>query len=224
MIEWLIVLLKLIEWMVKWAYWKLNRKTLNEQAIIETSKNHIENDANDLQSNETAPPTASLSTTTDDSDELIEQKKLAKNVYIRGISKDLHIHNTEEIFLKFCKKLKLVIYRSDIQEICQKQCGIAVTLHNLDKKKYIINKTLNRYIWCNELFELGPKNEPWKIFLQNHMTSSFYKTWKCANRLMKENRLHSFELTDHGIVVKRTPCDNGHVILSEKQLLDYIHR
>lgn len=226
MIEWLLILVRIIGWLVEWAYRKLNRKRRN-YSIIESSTNHIENVANDLRSNKTAPLTTTIignSSRMSLNKELIEQKKLAKNVYVRGISKDLHINNPEEIFLKICKKLEVVIHRSDIQKIHQKQSGIVVTLHNLDKKKWIISQTVNRYIWCYDLFELGPKKEPWKIFLQNHMTSSLYKIWKCANRLTKENRLHSFELTDRGIVVKRTPSDNGHVILCEKQLLDYTHR
>lgn len=221
--EGLLILLKIIGWMIEWAY----RKILNEQAIIEPSENHIETEASVLQWNETPHQTASATTTAEIAlkDELIEQKKLAKNVYVRGISRDLHINNPEEIFLKLCEKLGVVINRDDIQKIDQISSGIVVTLHNLDTKSYIINQTLDRHIWCSELLELGPRiKQPWKIFVQNHMTRLFHKIWVLAHRLAQENRLHSVELTDDGIVVKRSPSDNGRVILSEKELFDYIKK
>ena len=112
--------------------------------------------------------------------------------------------------------------RTDIQSIHKVNNGIIVKLRRMEVKKSIMSKTLDKFIWSDELFALTKDKRPSMIRVRDHMTPFYCRLWFTAQQLKEGHRLHSFKITERGLFAQRTPMDDGRTVLSEQQLLEYV--
>lgn len=156
--------------------------------------------------------------------ELSDQRKLVKNIYVQGICQNIGGTDRYGIFLKLCKKMGVTVSRNDIQRIDQCSKGITVKLHRIEVKKMIMNQIRDKFLWTNELFKIPKGKNPWKVRVCEHMTNFYSKMWFTAFDLKEQHRLHSFKLTEDGLVVKAKAGCSERIVLSEQQLLEYIQQ
>lgn len=154
---------------------------------------------------------------------LIEQKKLSKSVFVSGIWRELNITDKYGIFMDLCKLMGVTISRGSIQRVDQQLRGLAVELYRHDVKNMIMQQTHDNFVWSNQLVKLGEIKKPWKIRIRQNMTNFYTQLWLAAQSFFDQHRLYSFNLSENGLVVKRTSTCTERVVLSEQQLLQYIN-
>lgn len=154
--------------------------------------------------------------------ELNEQRKHSKNIYINGTPHNLNDNNLHEIFQKLCEKLEINLLPGDVKEIYQCKNGLIVKLNRIELKDTIFSHMQNKNIWSGDLIELSKDQKSWKIQVRNQMTKFYCDIWIGATKYKEQGALHSFRLSDGGVVVRRTSTDGEHIILSKQQLIDFV--
>lgn len=153
---------------------------------------------------------------------LIAQRKQAKTLFVKGLSRDLNITDRYGTFIELCKKLGVTVKRCSIKRILQQATGLDVEFYRMDEKNLIMTQANINYVWSNQLFTLADDQYPWKICIRDSMTYFYAQMWFAAIKLKEQNRLHQCKLTEHGMIVQRTPNSVERVVLSEQQLMEYI--
>ncbi|XP_055297298.1 uncharacterized protein LOC129565937 [Sitodiplosis mosellana] len=151
-------------------------------------------------------------------EELIEQQKLANNVFVYGIRSNLNERDLINVFLKFCREVGVAgVTISDIhQDIIQCKDGIIVKFHRMDVKKEFTSKTRGKFVHSSVFnFYLPRGHASWKIYAQNHMTDYFRK----IHRAVVQLKPHSYELRKNGFAVKFGARGDEHIIQSQQELI-----
>lgn len=166
-----------------------------------------------------------VTSTTDPSilTELNEQRKLAKNLYIRGAPHNVSDIGLHELFQRLCKKLDLDLPDGDVKEILQCKNGLIVKLHRIELKDMILCRMNEKTVWSSNLVDLPKDKKPWKIQVYHQMTKFYSDIWLTATEYKENGAIHSFKLNDCGVVVRRSKDDVEHVIQSKQQLDELIH-
>lgn len=149
-------------------------------------------------------------------------------IYIFGISQDLLKQaQTEQfrmnIFRKLCKKIKVKVSEEEVEETFIKKNSLIIKMHRMADKEKVLDCAEDRDVWTNDLYELPRGQDPLKIKICHFMTSFYSRMWFKAEKFKNQGRLHSFKLTNNGLVVVRKKANNEKIILSEQQLIDYIN-
>ncbi|XP_055305961.1 uncharacterized protein LOC129570399 isoform X2 [Sitodiplosis mosellana] len=154
--------------------------------------------------------------------ELKKQNEISKILMIRGIP-ELNNENLTEIFMALCKKVNAKVDADDILGIerCDTRRGtIIVKLKHLKDKRTV--RKLAKDLWSNDVVKLPPKVVKTKVYVYSQLTEFFNKILEIAKSACAQGALHSYQLTKDGVIVKRTPESIGQIVLSKKQLEDYI--
>lgn len=156
--------------------------------------------------------------------QLMEQRKLARNVFVHGITNDLKIQNLYETFMKLCRKLRLSITRGSIEDIVQCKDGLIVKFYRMNTKKMVVSRTSGLFCWAEELFGATwtRYHKSRKLYIRNHMTPFYNNLYAVASGLKRQNTLYSHKMSEHGLMVKRMQHCKEQIIDSEKQLLEYV--
>lgn len=159
----------------------------------------------------------------DPADELKGQKTLLNSLHITGIPiESLKTEDAQIMVLqKLCKKAT-ASYNKDVDQFYVKNNALIVKFHRLEAKEKIRNYAENKDIWTNELLELNKGQDPGRIKISHYMTPFYSKMWFAAEKFKNQGRLHSFKLSDKGLVVKRKGTSDEVVFLSEQDLMRFI--
>lgn len=145
-------------------------------------------------------------------------------IHIYGIAEELlkndQIHS--EIIRKLFKKLKSKISAKEIDAVYAKKNALIVKLLRVEDKNKIFECAEDKDIFTNDLYDLSKGMEPAKIKIGHYMTPFYSKMWFTAERFKNQGRLHSFKLTDKGLVVVHKKSGNEKIFLTEQQLVDFI--
>lgn len=159
----------------------------------------------------------------DPSDELKGQKTLLNSLHISGIPiESIKTEDSQIIVLqKLCKKAN-ASYNKDVDQFYVKNNALIVKFHRLEAKEKIRNYAENKDIWTNELLELNKGQDPSRIKVCHYMTSFYSKIWFAAEKFKNQGRLHSFKLSEKGLLVKRKATSDEQIFLSEQELVRFI--
>lgn len=168
--------------------------------------------------------TESISSLPDPLDELKGQRTLLTSLHIFGIPEELlkceQIQT--EIFRRLCKKLKAKVSEKDIEKTYAKKNALIVRLHRLEAKDKILECAEDRDVWTNDLCDLPKGVDPAKVKICHYMTPFYSKMWFTAEKFQTQGRLHSFKLSEKGLIVIRKPATKERILLSEDELIDFI--
>lgn len=157
--------------------------------------------------------------------ELEQQNQLDNNLSVLGMP---HLKNEDlmEMFLKLCEELKTNVTHRDIVRIYRSNGvnePVIVKFRNYETKILVKNSAHTKDVWTDDLFKLPPNEKPTKIFVNLHTTRFYGKMVSIAREARKYNNIYSYYLCKRGLVVKRTENSKERVILSNHELMDYIH-
>lgn len=157
--------------------------------------------------------------------ELEQQNQLDNNLSILGLSR-LKNEDLTEIFLKLCKQLKVNVSHRDIVRIYQTNGvnePVIVKFRNYETKVMVKNSAHLRDVWTNDLFKLRSNERPTKIFINLHTTRFYGKLISIAREARKNGKIYSYYLCKRGLIVKRNENSKERIVLSNNELMDYIH-
>lgn len=159
--------------------------------------------------------------------ELYGQRTLSNNLYINYQEKQPEMQDENvlrEIFRKISKQLKLDGEVIDVDSIYKAgdSNAFVVKLRDRNVKEKIIEAAEHIDIWSFEIFEKRKGIKPWNIHVGPYMTPFYTEMWYAA--LNYKNQLHSFKVTDDGLMVKRNRDSNEQRILSKNELVQFIKK
>ncbi|XP_031623902.1 uncharacterized protein LOC116341137 [Contarinia nasturtii] len=196
-----------------------NSNDSDEQIIYQTAKNVATADVI------SSPDQFTTETNgTPVNDELMKQRKLARNIFVHGISDEFKVQNLYDTVLKLCRKLRLSssITGSSIEEIEQCKDGLIVKFFRMNTKKLAIRTS--GYCWSNDLLGSSGTHSHTsrKVYIRNHMTPFYQSLYAVAAGLKRQKVLFSYKLGKNGLVVQRDPGCQEKIVNSEKQLLEFV--
>lgn len=157
--------------------------------------------------------------------ELEKQNQLNNNLTIVALPRRKN-DDELEMFLKLCHQLNATVSKNDIAYIYRSggiNERVVVKFRNHNTKVMVKNCAHKKQVWTNDLVKLAPDEEPVKIFVNLHTTRYFGKMLKIANEARKIKTLYSQYLCKRGLIVKRTENSAGQIVLSTRELIDYIY-
>lgn len=156
--------------------------------------------------------------------ELEKQKKLMKNVSINGIV-ERHDENLLSIFMEIYEKFGIPVAISDIETIyrCRKNRESVIVQFKHYKTKSIFMERVTRiFLWTSDIGQLRNLSRLKRIYINDEMTDFYKSMWQICRQIRKQGKIYTFQITEHGIEVKRTEKSKAKIILSENELYDLI--
>lgn len=161
-------------------------------------------------------------------EELKLQLERVNKVFI-GFSNSIEVSKAKGIFYKICKKLKMNEAKSHIRDISEIKRSSFIAEFKSDAQKIrkdfldsaAKNPIRNRDL-DDSIFKRENENSDW-ISIRPDMTKYYFDTWRTAENYKKEKKLHSFELGDKGLLVKRSLRDPGEFCLSKSDIDRYVN-
>lgn len=196
-------------------------ETISASVSIPTPKNVNQFESSTNSSSQSESETVS-SNESSQNDELHKQQKLGRSIYVHGVPVELKTKDLCEVFLKICRKLRMKMHRSAIDDIVQLNDGIAIKFRHMSTKNQIINNSNGQYIWSSILFPTTKYRTAWKVYIRNHMTPYYHNIYNVAVDMKRRNYLYSYKFNEQGFVVKRSANCCGQIIQTKQQLLDYV--
>lgn len=106
--------------------------------------------------------------------ELKEQHKLAKNVFITGIPRGMNSQELSQTIAVLFNKLQISVGSADIENISQSPNGVIVTFRTKEMKIRIIQEASSKCIWSNDLFAHIRAEDRKEITIDHHLTPSLF--------------------------------------------------
>lgn len=172
-----------------------------------------------------APPDAAVTppmdtSSTEDANflltELAKQNELANNLVILRLPR-LPNMDLREMFLRVCDRIKVKISNDDIQHITRRARDGRDTIHDYRDgsddtivclKSYQLKEEIRfaaqMYpVFSGDIFDLPPKQWSKKIKIISHTTRYYSDLLHIAKIARKDRVIHNYELSKHGIHLKR---------------------
>lgn len=154
--------------------------------------------------------------------ELNKQNELRKNIFICGIPMQAD-ENLLNYMLKLTKFLNVPFSKDDIEQICRTKGhapAIIVCFKSFELKEMIVKAANNTRLYTSDVTELTCNQEPTTFYVNRHMTIYYRRMWDLANKMKKIGLVHSINLTENGIIIRRTKNSIDQTFVTEKDLLD----
>lgn len=153
--------------------------------------------------------------------QLNEQRKLAKHIYIENVK--CNSSASASIMLsEIWQKLGVKVLDSDIANVDYRGKNITVEFKHVSIKNMILEQSAQKTVWSTDLTGVARGKKPWEIKIGHAMIPAYRKMMASAEAFQKTNAIHSFQLGDDGMFVKRSANDAGRNCLSKQQFRDYI--
>lgn len=158
------------------------------------------------------------------------QRKLAKSLFVSNIPEMSENTDIYDLFFKLCKKLDLNVSTDDIKDIRPYESGIVVTFHQIEIKELILNNSIGKFVWSDEVLPIQEgiqERTPFKVFctIRPHLTPYYRELWlevlKCQ---LKHKDLYSYRISDNGIAIKRNSTSIEQIINTKEQLQEYVKK
>ncbi|XP_055301607.1 uncharacterized protein LOC129568084 [Sitodiplosis mosellana] len=151
---------------------------------------------------------------------LIEQLERANQIFItipdRLISTE---QSRREIFHKICERLNVNVSFDQIENTNREDNALIVKFRDIKVKEMIMESADGKKVWLDHIIN-GEKS--WRIHVRHYLTRYYSKLYGAAQEYKETRFLHSFKLTDEGLVVKRKESSKGIVVLSMRELNEYV--
>ncbi|XP_031631993.1 uncharacterized protein LOC116346195 [Contarinia nasturtii] len=157
-------------------------------------------------------------------DELKKQNEIMQDLMIKGIT-PTDGENLINIFLKLCQVINANVNPSNITSIARsdtKSDTIIVKFKNLNDKIRVRRLSSDQELWACDLTYIPPGGKNSKVCVGNHLTPFFYPIQQLAKKARSKGKLHSYQLCNDGLFVKKRRSSQGRMVLSEEQLHIYI--
>lgn len=128
--------------------------------------------------------------------------------------------NQRELFQKICERLNVNVPLDQIVEACREDNALVIKFRELKFKEMIMESADGKKVWLDQIIN-GEKS--WRIHVRHYMTRYYSKLYGAAQDYKERRFLHSFKLTDKGLVVKGKESSKGKLVLSMRDLNDYIN-
>lgn len=126
-------------------------------------------------------------------------------------------------FPKICKKLQMDVPEEDIDEMFSPTDGCLIVKFKRNAQN-IRNNFLDRAnkisVYWSDLKENDSNSK--QIHIVPDLTVHYNKMWRTAKSYQSGNRIHSFELGIHGMLIKRNRNETGKLCLSYEQIEQYV--
>lgn len=160
--------------------------------------------------------------------ELRQQNRFMNNIIVYGIPQMNARENREdlmEIFLRLCRRLNVDVSRCDIIDVSRfKKNQILVKFHSYHIKDKVRIASRSKPTNLSNLMKLPSNIQSSDIFV-NHQTTKFYLEMDVMGRkAVADGKIYEYNITANGFMVKRTKDSHERIILSLRELKDYIYR
>lgn len=153
--------------------------------------------------------------------ELKEQLQRSNQVYITIPERLIQTEqNRRDIFQKICERLAVKIPPDQLEEIFREESALVVKFRDLKYKEMIMESADRKKVFLDQIID-GEKL--WRIHVRHYMTWYYSKLHNAAQEYKETRFLHSFQLTDKGLVVKLKENSKGKTVLSMRELNDYVN-
>lgn len=156
--------------------------------------------------------------------ELKKQNDIIKNFTVRGFPRvdGLDLMN---MFMAFCKHINANVQPDDIRSIARQNDDsdlVIVKFQHLHQKKLVRRLAIDMEIYLHQFIDLPAEVQPERIYINSQLTHFYTEIQKLAKIARSMGSLHSYQLRSEGFLVARTADSPLHLVLSTKQLQDYI--
>lgn len=144
------------------------------------------------------------------------------------------------MFLRLCDKLEVKISGDDIQSIQRRghearditempdlrdgRHDVLVTLKRHELKEEIRMAAQKQSIFSGEVFDLHPDEWSKQIKIISYTTRYYSDMLAIAREARLERTIYHYELTKHGIHIKRSPTSDDRIFISKNELIHFIKR
>lgn len=167
--------------------------------------------------------------------ELNKQNELANNLLVLRMPR-MNTIDLRDMFLKLCDKLNVKVTAEDVQHIKRRgviaegadgregKDDIVVCLKRFDLKEEIRYAAQKKTISSGDLFELPPSHWPKPIKVISHTTRYYSDMMSIAKDARASRIIYHYELTHHGILIKRSATSDTRTFISKSELQAFINR
>lgn len=124
-----------------------------------------------------------------------------------------------EIFQKICERLNVNIPLDQIESAYREDNALIVKFRDFKLKEVVMESAEGKRVWLDQIIN-GEKS--WRIHVRHYMTKYYSKLFNAALEYKQTRFLHSIEMNEKGLVVKRKDNTKGKIILSIRELSDYV--
>lgn len=154
--------------------------------------------------------------------ELKKQNELRNNLCIVGIPRQRD-EELPELVLKLAQLLGVPMLLNEVVYAKHtKGSAIIVCLTTSALKDLLVNAAATRRLTTYDLIKLQTYKEATTVYVNSQMTIVYRRMWDVAMKLVKKKVIHSVELTEKGLMLKRAEGSDDHLyFVTEQQLRDF---
>lgn len=171
--------------------------------------------------------------------ELNKQNELANSLLILKMPRMTNM-SLPNMFLRLCDKLNVKASGDDIQHIHRRgdmrdshseihdsregRHDMLVNLKRHELKEEIRLAAQKQSLFSGEVFDLHPDEWSKQIKVISHTTRYYSEMLTIAKQARIDRIIHHYELTTHGIHIKRSPTSDGRNFISKTELTHFVNR